>query len=753
MWSTLRATVSVLCALSMLPIQALADPVEAIAATEPRQRPRIGLVLAGGGAKGGAHVGILKVLEEMHIPVDCIAGTSMGALIGAGYASGQPAAQIETFVNGIDWSIVVGGVGRRSLKPVEENRLANETHSPVHLGIKDKKIIAPAGFVNTSSIDDLLRSYVAQARLVDNFDELPIPFRAVATDMVTGNMVVLDQGDLATAMRASMAIPGAFSPVPLNDMILADGGMVRNIPVDVARSLCADTVIVVNLVEPSASPEKLVQATQLLARSMEVMLEANEIIQLKSLTERDIRIDVPMGDIGTADFQRVPETIPLGETAARAAAGRLETLALPEAEYMAWRRLVTTGQEVERRVADVRFEGLELVNPEYLRSRSEIRPGDSIDIAAISADARRMAALDDLESVAYRLEGDTANTTLVWLPTEASIGHDVLTPSVGVYADGGGDLKFQLTAQHVRRWLNERGAQWRNMIQVGYESELSTSFYQPLDLAQRYFVEPELFASRSSENLFNDGDHVATYRFVDIGGRIDLGWNLARSGQLRLGYWASDRRAKVQTGLTQLPEADVLDAGLEVTARYDSRNMASFATSGISAAVEYKSSDGALGAKRDWERIEAGFRKAIPIGSNLVWVSLAGGTELGDDLPADRAFALGGPRTLAAYQHDEIRARSYWLAETSFLRRLVVLNAVKNQAIFGGFGLYAAGLQDRVDPVEDDEVYGISAYVAGPTPIGTFNLGIGAAEDEWAIWLSIGRPVGKGSILDDGLFR
>jgi NTE family protein len=414
---------------------------------------------------------------------------------------------------------------------------------------------------------------------------------------------------------------------------------------------------------------------------------------------------------------------------------------------------VTAGREFERRVAEVRFEGLEQVNFEYLRSRSIIRAGESVDIAAISSDARRMAALEDLESVSYRLEGDADSTTLVWLPTEASIGHSVLTPSIGFFADGGGDLKFQLSALHVRRWLNERGGQWRNNVQLGYETSLSTSLYQPFDIAQRYFIEPELFASRSTEHLYVDGDHVAAYRFVDLGGRIELGWNLKHATQLRLGYWASDRRAEVQTGATQLPEVDILDAGLEVTVRYDSRNVASFATRGVSAAVEYQRSDDSLGADRDWERIEVGLRTAVPIGNNVMWVSLAGGTDLGDDLPADRAFALGGPRTLSAYQHDEVRARSYWFAEASFLRRMKILNAVKNQAIYGGFAMYVSGLQDRVDAVDDDEVLGVSAYLAGPTPIGTFNLGLGADSDNFAVWLSIGRPVGKGSILDDGLFR
>ena len=749
MGSLNRALLLVIGAVAALPFQA------AYAANEPMQRPRIGLVLAGGGAKGGAHVGVLKVIEELRVPIDCIAGTSMGALIGAGYASGQPAAEVEKFITGIDWAAVVGGAGRRNLEPIEQKRLATESSTGVELGFQQGALVTPGGLSDSSAIDDLLRKYIARSRMVGDFNQLPIPYRAVATDMITGDMVVLDRGDLATAMRASMAIPGAFSPVYFENYILADGGMVRNIPVDVARATCADIVIVVNLVEPSTPPEKLVQATQLLARSMSVMLEANEKIQLQTLTERDVRIDVDMGDIGTSDFDRVPETIPLGENAARAAAHRLAELAVPEREYLAWRDRVTTEQTVETRIADVRFEGLTRMNPEYLRGFTEIKAGDVVDIEAISQDARRMSALEDLESVSYRLEGELGNTTLVWLPKEISIGADVLRPSLGVFADGGGDLKFQIGLQHVRHWLNDRGGQWRNNLQIGYESLVSTSLYQPFDRAQRTFVEPKLFVSRSAEDLYSDGDRIAAYGFVDYGGQLDFGWNASQDAQLRVGYRAAQRRAKVITGDQELPDDRELDAGLIASMRYDSRDAYSFATNGLSAAIEYQQMEDSLGSDRNWKRLEAGMRRAIPIGDDLVWISLAGGTDLGDDLPPDRLFSLGGPRTLPAFQLDSLRVSEYWLAEASYIWRLKNLVPIKNQAIYGGFGLQAAGIDGRLDELanDEDQIFGISAYLAGPTPIGTFTLGLAGAEDEWSVWLSIGRPIGKGSILDDAQFR
>lgn len=733
------------------PAGASSDP----AAPDPETtRPRIGLVLAGGGAKGGAHVGVLKVLEQHRVPIDCIAGTSMGALVGAGYAAGLPASELEAFLQGIDWAAVVGGVGRRTSEPIEQKQMAIAASTPVEFGLVQGRIVTPGGLSDTSGIDDLLRKYVARARMVADFDRLPIPFRAVATDMVSGKMVVLESGDLATAMRASMAIPGAFAPVVGNGYILADGGMVRNIPVDVARATCADVVIVVNLVETSTPPEKLQQATQLLGRSMSVMLQANEELQLATLTERDVRIDVQMGDIGTADFLRVPETIPLGEKAALAVADQLAEFSVSPAEYTAWRNSVTVPQQIEAKVAKVTFEGLERVNPDYLRSFTTVRAGETVGIEAISADALRMSALEDIESVAYRLEGDPANPTLVWLPREKSIGRDVLRPSLGMFAAGGGDMKFLLGVQHVRHWLNDRGGQWRNDLQVGFETVFATSLYQPFDVAQRHFVEPRFFASRSTEDLYIDGDRIATYRFIDLGGQLDFGMNLGPSMQMRLGYVATEREANVQTGSTLfLPEAEALDAGIAFSAIYDSRDSTTFAAHGIAAAVTFEQSDEALGADRDWNRVEAGFRTAIPLRKNLVWLSVAGGTDVGKELPRDRLFSLGGPRTLPAFQHNELRVGSYWLADATFLWQAVELSALKHQSIYAGFGLQAAGLYDRIDLVDDGTVYGASVYLGGPTPIGTFTVGVGVAEDTWGFWLSLGRPIGQGSILDDGLFR
>jgi NTE family protein len=743
-------TIGSLC-IGLCAIAAAAD--QPAAAARPT-RPRIGLVLAGGGAKGGAHVGVLKVLEQLHVPIDCIAGTSMGALVGAGYASGIPSDELQKFIVGIDWKKVVGGQGARALEPIEQKRQGVTYSNQLELGVRKSGIVAPAGLVNTSNIDDLLRQFVANARMQSSFDRLPIPYRAVATDMVTGNMVVIDKGDIATAMRASMAIPGAFAPVIMGEQILSDGGLVRNIPIDVARNLCADVVIVVNLVEPPADPAKLQTATQLISRMSDVMIQANEQLQLESLTPRDVQIDVQMGSIGTADFERVPETIPLGEEAARKQAAALAKYSVPEAEYLVWRRSVTSSQAIEARLAGVRYEGLQRVSPEFLQQRAQVHTGDVVDTAAISHEAQRMSALQDFESVEYRLEGDPANPTLVWIPHEKRHGPDYLRLDLGMYASAGGDVGFAVYGKHTRTWLNDLGAEWRNEMQLGSETYLTTSLYQPLDAAHRYFVEPKAFWRRSWEDVFHENDRVARYAFGDFAGQVDAGMNFGRTSQARVGYIYSHRKVDLNTGSPLLPEGDRNDAGVIASAVYDTRDTSFNPTHGVAVALEYQRSDTGLGADQTWDRGELGVGVAVPVRRDVLWVTAAGGSNFGSQLPADRAFALGGPGSFPGYDLGELRVASYWTVGTGYLWKVKDLMKIRSQALYAGVRVQAGSVYDRIDTGGNDDIYGASVYLTGRTMVGPLTVGLGGTTtDSWSLWVAIGRPIGRGTILEKGIFR
>jgi NTE family protein len=278
-----------------------------------------------------------------------------------------------------------------------------------------------------------------------------------------------------------MAVPGVFAPVVTEDRILSDGGMMRNVPVDIARELCGEVVIVSNLESPPPGPEDLASALALIGRSIDVMIDANVKAQMATLTERDVAIHVQMGDLGTGDFHRVAEAIPKGEVAARAVADELRRYSVPEAQYRAWRESVTSQPPTRMMLADVRITGTERVNADYLLDSMNLRPGDEATTEQIAEETRRIYALGDFERVEYKLTGDRDNSVLEIGVTEKVWGPDFLSFDLGLHASSGGDLSFALRAEHLRTWVNESGGEWHTAVQFGRKSLVKTSFYQPLD--------------------------------------------------------------------------------------------------------------------------------------------------------------------------------------------------------------------------------------------------------------------------------
>ena len=311
-----------------------------------------------------------------------------------------------------------------------------------------------------------------------------------------------------------------------------------------------------------------------------------------------------------------------------------------------------------RKLADVKYLGLNRVNPEFLADRAEVKPGDTVDIAKISAEAQRMSALQDFESVEYRLVGDPASPTLEWLPQEKRWGPDYLKFDLGVYASAGGDLGFVIYAKHTRTWLNAYGAEWRNEVQLGYENLFKTSLYQPLDVRQRLFVEPRAVLSLTREDLFRDGDRIATYNFGDVGGAVDLGVNLGHRAQARVGLRVHAPHGRRRHGLAAPARRGFRRRGRDVRDDLRQPRHGVQPTRGLAGMLEYMRSDDSLGADRDWERIEAGIGMAIPVRKDVVWATIAGGSNLGSDLPADRMFMLGGPGSFPGYELGEVRSRT-----------------------------------------------------------------------------------------------
>lgn len=719
--------------------------------TTTTARPRIGLVLGGGGARGGAHIGALKVLDELHVPIDCIAGTSMGALVGATLAAGASPATIEREFAAIDWAETLGAQGQRALVPMQR-KLAGTTYSNnIQFGVWGGRLHGDGGFFSTQNVEALLRILVGGARDSDDFDALPIPFRAIATDLTAGEMVVLDSGDLTRAMRASMAVPGVFAPVVTGDRVLVDGGLIRNLPVDVARELCADVVIAVMLDLPLPSAEELRSVFALAGRSIDAMVVANEKVQLATLGDEDVAIVVPVGDIGSGDFARVQEAIPLGEKAARAVAESLRRYALPEAEYRAWRARVQRSPVPPQEIEAIRFRPLQHASAEYLLTRLSARPGDTLTLAALEADMNRVFASGDFSRVDYRLLPGAGDARVLEIDAvEKPGGSDFLRFDLGLAGSTGGDTLFTLRAEHRREWVNALGGQWRNALQLGQLSELETAFYQPMDVPQRYYVEPGIILRRSLEDVFVDGDRLARFELLETQARLDVGLNIGNHARLRSGLrWGiADFNHNIGNA-TLIGRDSTRDTNVVLGALYDTRDADALPTRGSFAQLEYTSAGHWLGGEQSYDVVEGVLAHSLRWGRSVVHLAGGAGHTVDGELPRHRDFRIGGVRSFPAFARGELRGEGYWSGSATWLLEVADIQALFGQVFFSGFGLQVVRVHDRLDGAPEDTILGASFTLGARTPVGPLLFTLGAADNgNVQLHLALGRPIAEGSLLD-----
>lgn len=715
-------------------------------------RPRIALVLGGGGAKGGAHIGVLRALDELRIPIDCVAGTSMGALVGATFAAGLPPDEIERRVLAIDWSATVGTAGKRDLQPIQRKLRAATYTNDLRLGIRNGRLALPGGLLSSQSIEELLRQLVAGARAIDDFDELPVPFRAVATDMLSGEMVVLGDGDLALAMRASMAVPGAFAPVTLGSRLLADGGQVRNLPVDVGRALCGDVVIAAWIATPVPDPEELKTAVGMLSRSLDVMIDANTHAQLATLGPRDVAIRIDPGDVTASDFDRVPEMIPAGRAATLAQARQLQRYALPERAYRAWRARINRSGAQPIRPAALRITGTQRVSADYLRSQLvETRVGEPVSPEQIARDSERLYAVADFERVTWRLAGEPDEPAVEFHVQEREDGPDFFSFDFGLGGSAGGDLGFALRAEHERAWLNRRGGAWRNTAELGSRSQLRSRLNQPLDSRQRVYVESGLLAEQRIEDNYLAGRRAGEYRLQDLRWDLAGGLNLGRRAQLQAGVRLGWTRADLRSGPADFPEFGWRrESALAARAVYDTRDDIAVPTGGSLILLRYLDAGEWLDGEQDYSLGEALLFHAFSRGGTTGYMSAAGGKAFRGRLPVNRGFRLGGMRSFPGLERFERRGRAYWLVAAGINRKLLDIEPVFGQALYAGLRLTAAELNDAFDGRSQGTLYGAAVNLGGRTPIGPFALSLGATDQgDWQFQFGLGRPLDEGGIWDE----
>ena len=719
---------------------AFAEPV---AQQEPR--PRIGLVLGGGGALGAAHVGVLKVLEELRVPVDCIAGTSMGALVGGAYASGMTAVEAESFITGIEWQRIFREEPIRRLQPMSVKRENRTVSNKLEFGLGEDGLIAPRALVETQQVESLLRSMVASQADVQDFDRLPIPFRAVATDLKSGDMVVFRDGDLPTALRASMSVPGAFAPVEVGDWLLVDGGIKRNLPVDVARETCADVVIAIAVTPPEPALEQMRSATGSLGRMIEILIRSNVQASLDSLGPRDVGISIGIDGMTAVDFHLAPQAIAQGERAARAATDRLRSLALSPAEYAAWRAShVAGGPAVERRVASVEFDGVDAGTGAWLASRISTTPGAELSEEAIARDELRIYATGAYESVGHRLEGPPVSPTVIFMPVPKAWGPTFLAFDYGLEASLEGDPLLVASALLRHTWPEAGGREWRALAQFGSESRLETDLRVNLDRARRTFVLPRIGAHEQREDLFFEDERIASYDQRGVYAELRAGVEMGNSGEVQLGLFRRQESFVRDIGPPQFAEIrDYDDGGFLLEYERDSRDSDLWATRGSRQRLELQFADAGLGAESAYRTALLEINQSVPFDRALLFLDIAGGSAFGTEPPVQQTFRLGGPGAMSGLEYGQLRGREFAYVQTGLGWRLVDVDPLLGMTLYAGAALEAGNAWERLDGTSGKGMlFGGRLFVGGNTPFGPVSLSLGYADTgDFAVYLGLGKPV------------
>jgi NTE family protein len=454
--------------------------------------------------------------------------------------------------------------------------------------VRDGEVLLQKGVVSGIQLEAVLRQ-LSKVQGSKRFDQLPIPFRAVATDLVNGKAVVFDEGDLPRVMRASMSVPGVIAPAQIGDMLLVDGGLTNNLPVDVARAMGADIVIAVNLGTPLMKREQLGSVLGVTGQMIGILTEQNVRVSLASLKPTDVLIEPALGNFSAGDFDHLPQAVPIGEAAARAAASRLAALSLPPPVYASLRgRQQAPPPQVHGTVDEIRFPGLTRVNPDSLLAFLDTRPGEPFDQERFDRDLRRLYGSGDFEHVDYQIIQEAGKQIVSVSAIEKSWGPNYLRFGLGLQSDFKGANYFNLAASYRRTWENALGAEWRTDVQMGQVGYLTTEWYQPLGTRSGVFIAPSATIVRRNIDIYQDSDRIARYDLASSYGSLDIGRAFTRYGEIRVGVRFGRSKATLDTGPPELEPSpsSIPRAAITFRALLDQLDNANFPREGFAGSLD-----------------------------------------------------------------------------------------------------------------------------------------------------------------------
>lgn len=639
-------------------------------------RPRIGLVLSGGGARGAAHVGVLKVLDELRVPVDAIAGTSMGAVVGGLYAAGYSGREIEQVMTSVDWQDAFRDRPRRDDLAMRRKREDESFLVQLPLGLRDGKFLMPKGLSQGQKLGLRLRELVQRAGNPVNYDHLPTPFRAVATDLENGLPVVIDRGDLATAIRASMSVPGLFAPVERDGKLLVDGGIAENLPINVMRAMGVDLLIVVDVGYPLASRERLGSVTSVSSQMLAILIRRDADRQRATLGDKDVLIEPPLGDASSFDFSHIDAAIAAGEAGARERLAPLARLALSPAEHEQYLARRHAGEAAPPRVRQVQADKGSETYAAPISALFGSFAGQPLDVDRLRGRLNRFYGQGTLESLDYRLKPvdpalPNGDVDLAIAARGNSWGPNYVRAGLRLQDDFAGNSTFDAAARFVMTELNDNGAEWTWDFQVGANPRLGTEVFLPFSHAYRWFASPHaLFQIRNVPQIV-DEEQVGMLRVRSARYGFDLGREIGNTGEFRFGVEREVGSSRVRLGDTAQPRQDFRTREYFTRYSYDSIDSASFPRDGDAFRLEWRGVLRDQTPDRISDSVTLDMRFARSIGRNTAIFWTSAGTLLESAQASPRSyFPLGGFMNLSGLTPDALAAPHFAISRLIYYRKV-----------------------------------------------------------------------------------
>ena len=693
----------------------------------PPRRPKIGLALGGGGARGDAHIGVLEVLERLRIPIDYIAGTSMGSVVGGLYAVGYSPEKLNDVVDKVDWANLFVDAAPRA--DTAFRRKENDYYVPpgITLGIKKNGVVLPAGLIAGRKLSFLLNTLTLPVANVSKFDDLSIPFRAVATDARTGLPVVLSEGVLSRSIRASMAIPIVFTPVQIGDYLLIDGGESENLPVQTVRAMGADIVIAVDVASSSEVPKEAPSSiSEMLGRLIDLPLLRNT---MESRKLADVVITPDLSGFSSADFAKSKQIVPKGLEAANAAADKLSKYSVSEEEYRAWQKTHRVPLPANLPIIDqVVVDPIPRFDTRRISRVIATKAGVPFNQDVLEADMRRIASMGLFQDVEFRFVREDGKNVLHIIATPKPWGPTYLSAGMSFeISDAEADFDVGLLLDATE--MNRLGADWKTNLRLGTQIALGSAFYQPLDYAGRFYVSPKLVWSQEPVDLFIDGERVAQYRVRQGGGGLDFGvelGHLLQLGQFSVGILRGAASLTRRTGTAEFPDVDVDLGDFHSQLRLDQLDSVWFPTKGYFVNAEFAGSRTGLGATDSFNRGQLFGLGAKTCGRWTAVSRVRYDDAFGSVLPIYEQFALGGFLDLSGYSPGELHGSTLAFGSFSARYRLTQTPGAVIKGLYAGFSIEGGNTWQFRDQasISDMHLAG-SIYVAADTLLGPLFLAYG----------------------------